>query len=186
MIVAMQESATEDQIQGVIDHLVTLGFEVHRSTGARQTVLGRWARARTWMSETLNCCPVSGGTPDQFALQVGWAIVPSGGDGRPLPERIGDRRQGSDRHGRALLSGIARTDLPVAEQVADAGAQVLRGGAFKPRSSPYSFQGMGEEGLKLMREAADRAGLLGDQRGHGDFADFHDDSLRGHSPGGRP
>jgi 3-deoxy-7-phosphoheptulonate synthase len=48
----------------------------------------------------------------------------------------------------------------VADAVADAGAQVMRGGAFKPRSSPYSFQGMGEEGLKLMREAADRRGLL--------------------------
>ena len=48
----------------------------------------------------------------------------------------------------------------VAEIVAAQGAQVLRGGAFKPRSSPYSFQGMGEEGLKLMRAAADRRGLL--------------------------
>jgi len=48
----------------------------------------------------------------------------------------------------------------VAEQVAGAGARVLRGGAFKPRSSPYSFQGMGEEGLKLLREAGDKHGLL--------------------------
>jgi 3-deoxy-7-phosphoheptulonate synthase len=48
----------------------------------------------------------------------------------------------------------------IAQQVADAGARVLRGGAFKPRSSPYSFQGMGEEGLKLMREAATKHGLL--------------------------
>jgi len=48
----------------------------------------------------------------------------------------------------------------VADIVAEAGAQVMRGGAFKPRSSPYSFQGMGEEGLKLMRAAADRRGLL--------------------------
>jgi 3-deoxy-7-phosphoheptulonate synthase len=47
----------------------------------------------------------------------------------------------------------------VADIIADAGAQVMRGGAFKPRSSPYSFQGMGEEGLKLMRAAADRRGL---------------------------
>ncbi len=48
----------------------------------------------------------------------------------------------------------------VAEQVAKAGARVLRGGAFKPRSSPYSFQGMGEEGLKLLREAGDHFNLL--------------------------
>jgi 3-deoxy-7-phosphoheptulonate synthase len=50
--------------------------------------------------------------------------------------------------------------LRAAEQVATAGARVLRGGAFKPRSSPYSFQGLGEEALKLMREAADQHGLL--------------------------
>ena len=48
----------------------------------------------------------------------------------------------------------------IAEIVAEAGAKVIRGGAFKPRTSPYSFQGLGEEGLKLMREAADRNGLL--------------------------
>jgi 3-deoxy-7-phosphoheptulonate synthase len=48
----------------------------------------------------------------------------------------------------------------VADIIADAGAQIMRGGAFKPRSSPYSFQGMGEEGLKIMRAAADRRGLL--------------------------
>ncbi len=48
----------------------------------------------------------------------------------------------------------------IARQVSEAGAHVLRGGAFKPRSSPYSFQGMGEDGLKLLREAADRNGLL--------------------------
>jgi 3-deoxy-7-phosphoheptulonate synthase len=47
-----------------------------------------------------------------------------------------------------------------ADIVADAGAKVIRGGAFKPRSSPYSFQGLGEEGLRMMREAADRRGLL--------------------------
>src|SRR5258707_9037791 len=48
----------------------------------------------------------------------------------------------------------------IAESVSKAGAKFLRGGAFKPRSSPYSFQGMGEEALKLMREAADKYGLL--------------------------
>ena len=59
----------------------------------------------------------------------------------------------------------------IAEIVADAGAKVIRGGAFKPRSSPYSFQGLGEEGLELMREAADRQWSAGYQRGDGPDAD---------------
>ena len=72
-----------------------------------------------------------------------------------------------------------------AEIVANAGAQVIRGGAFKPRSSPYSFQGLGEEGLKLMREAADRHGLAGGQRGDGPDADPAAAALCRHPAGGR-
>ena len=62
----------------------------------------------------------------------------------------------------------------VAESVAKAGAKILRAGAFKPRTSPYAFQGMGEEGLKLMREAADKFDLVHRQRSHGPFADPDD------------
>jgi 3-deoxy-7-phosphoheptulonate synthase len=77
--------------------------------------------------------------------------------------KIGDVEIGGDRV--VMMAGPCSVESRdqierVADIVAEAGAQVMRGGAFKPRSSPYSFQGMGEEGLKLMRTAADRRGLL--------------------------
>ena len=72
---------------------------------------------------------------------------------------IGGERSGRDGRARAAWRAASRSSAP-REIVANAGAQVIRGGAFKPRSSPYSFQGLGEEGLQMLREAADRHGLL--------------------------
>src|SRR6202007_1316202 len=161
MIVAMQESATEDQIQAVIDHLVTLGFEVHRSTGARQTVLGA----------------VGGRTDVDIAI---FEVLPGVQEVHRIssPYKLAGRSfrpEGTVVHlandvaigGKEVIvmagpcSVESREQLfLVSQQVTDAGARVLRGGAFKPRSSPYSFQGMGEEGLKILREAGDKHGLL--------------------------
>jgi 3-deoxy-7-phosphoheptulonate synthase len=77
--------------------------------------------------------------------------------------KIGDVEIGGDRV--VMMAGPCSVESPEqiersAEIVAEAGAQVIRGGAFKPRSSPYSFQGLGEEGLQILRAAADRHGLL--------------------------
>src|ERR1700746_4043256 len=161
MIVAMQDIATEDQIQAVIDHLVQLGFEVHRSTGARQTVLGA-VGARPEVDIAI--FEVLPGVQEVHRISSPYKLA-----GRTFrPEGTIVRfRNGLEVGGREVIvmagpcSIESRDQISlVAQQVADAGARVLRGGAFKPRSSPYSFQGMGEEGLKLMREAADKHGLL--------------------------
>ena len=78
-----------------------------------------------------------------------------------LGKGVTDRRHGSGGCGRTLRRGIAPSRSTTSPRKSrSAGAKLLRGGAFKPRSSPYSFQGLGEEGLKLMREAADKNGLL--------------------------
>src|SRR5499427_7995919 len=105
MVVVMQEGAREEQIQSVIDRLIQMGFDVHRSTGAAHTVLGA----------------------------VGGAPV--------------------DRRDIELLQGVR-------EGVKLSASYKLAGRAFKPRTSPYSFQGMGEQGLKVLRKAADENGLL--------------------------
>jgi 3-deoxy-7-phosphoheptulonate synthase len=161
MIVAMQESATEDQIQGVIDHLVTLGFEVHRSTGARQTVLGAVGARADVDIRNFELLP---GVQEVHRISSPYKLA-----GRSFrPEgTIVRLRNGVDIGGKEVVvmagpcSVESRDQISlVAQQVADAGARLLRGGAFKPRSSPYSFQGMGEEGLQLMREAAEKTGLL--------------------------
>jgi 3-deoxy-7-phosphoheptulonate synthase len=161
MIVAMQESATEDQIQNVIDHLVTLGFEVHRSTGARQTVLGAVGARADVDIRNFELLP---GVQEVHRISSPYKLA-----GRSFrPEGTVVRLANGVAIGGnevIVMAGPCSIEsreqiFLISRQVADAGARVLRGGAFKPRSSPYSFQGLGEEGLKLMREAAEQAGLL--------------------------
>ncbi len=160
MIVVMQEGAGEPLVQRVIDRMVSAGFTVHRSTGVVHTVLG-------------GVGPEGGVDPADFEVLDGVkechrivspyklasrAFRPGG-----TVIRIGGVEIGGHRI--VVMAGPCSVESRdqierAAEIVARGGAAVIRGGAFKPRSSPYSFQGLGEEGLKLMREAADRNGLL--------------------------
>ncbi len=160
MLVVMQQGATDEQIQNVIDRLVGLGFTVHRSTGVMHTVLG-------------GVGPVDDMDPADFEVMEGvkecHRIV--------SPYKLASkhfRPQGTIiKIGKVEIGGPhvvtmagpcsveSREQIEkVAEIISAEGAQIMRGGAFKPRSSPYSFQGLGEEGLKLMRAAADHHGLL--------------------------
>jgi 3-deoxy-7-phosphoheptulonate synthase len=161
MIIAMQEAVDESQIQQVIDHLVNLGFEVHRSTGARQTVLGAVGSGIEFDMQILELLPGVQGvhrisSPYKLA---GRSFRPEGtvvtlGNGL----KIGGQEV-------VVMAGPCSVEsrpqiFSTAEAVAKAGARVLRGGAFKPRSSPYSFQGHGEEALKMLREAGEKFNLL--------------------------
>jgi 3-deoxy-7-phosphoheptulonate synthase len=161
MIVAMQDSATDQQIQDVVEHLVRMGFSVHRTTGERQTILAA-VGARTDF-DTRNLEVLSGvervhriSAPYKLA---GRSFRP---EGTVIEFGNGLKVGGNDVVVMAGPCSVESRDqlFTVAEQVAKAGARALRGGAFKPRSSPYSFQGMGLEGLKLLREAGDRFNLL--------------------------
>ncbi|HYL37335.1 MAG TPA: 3-deoxy-7-phosphoheptulonate synthase [Bryobacteraceae bacterium] len=160
MLVVMQEGADESQIQKVIDRLVAMGFIVHRSSGVVHTVLG-------------GVGPVGDVDPIEFEVMEGVKechriVSPyklASRHFRPggTVVKIGDVEIGGERV--IMMAGPCSVENRdqigcVAEVVARGGAKVIRGGAFKPRSSPYSFQGLGEEGLKLLREAADRNGLL--------------------------
>src|SRR5580658_6960769 len=165
MLVVMQQDATETQIQAVIDRLVEMGFTVHRSTGVLHTVLG-------------GVGPPSPAILDQFDPADFQAM-----DGVKECHRIVSPYKLASRHFRPQGTIVRIDNLEIggpkvvvmagpcsveseeqieacAKIVAEGGAQILRGGAFKPRSSPYSFQGLGEEGLKMMRLAADRHNLL--------------------------
>jgi 3-deoxy-7-phosphoheptulonate synthase len=160
MLVVMEEGAEEPQIQAVIDRLVTMGFTVHRSTGVLHTVLGGVGPLDDFdpiafevMDGVKECHRIV--SPYKLAsrhFRPGGTVVKIGG------VEIGDGRI-------VVMAGPCSVESRdqierIAETVARDGARVIRGGAFKPRSSPYSFQGMGEEGLKLMRAAADRNHLL--------------------------
>jgi 3-deoxy-7-phosphoheptulonate synthase len=154
----MQERASEPQIQAVIAHLVEMGFDVHRSTGSSRTVLGAVGNGN--------------GDPQLLEVQDGVQEVLRITEPYKLASRtfkpentvitIGDVRIGGDEV--VVMAGpcSAETEEQVeasAAAVKRAGAKILRGGAFKPRSSPYAFQGLGETGLRMLRAAADRHDL---------------------------
>ena len=161
MIVAMQAAASEEQIQHVIDQLVRMGFEVHRSTGASQTVLGGVGAHPEFDIREVEMLPAV-----QQVHRISSPYKLAGRSFRP-EGTIVKFANGLEIGGKniAVMAGPCSVEsreqlFTVAELIAQAGARVLRGGAFKPRSSPYSFQGLGLEGLKILREAGDRFNLL--------------------------
>jgi 3-deoxy-7-phosphoheptulonate synthase len=161
MIVAMQEAATEEQIQQVIERLINMGFEVHRSTGERQTVLGAVGQRREFDTREIEVLP---GVAEVHRISSPYKLVARSfrPEGTMVKFANGVSIGGDEI---VIMAGPCSVEsreqiFAVAESVARSGAKILRGGAFKPRTSPYSFQGLGEEALKLMREAGDKFGLL--------------------------
>jgi len=161
MIVAMQGAATEQDINSVIERMIELGFDVHRTTGAQQTIL---AGVGTPGHFDVAEFKVLGGVFDAYRISSPYKLA--GRSFRPEGTKIRFANGvviGGDAV--VIMAGPCSVEsreqiLLSAKQVAAAGAKFLRGGAFKPRSSPYSFQGLGLEGLKLLREVADETGLL--------------------------
>jgi 3-deoxy-7-phosphoheptulonate synthase len=161
MIVAMASGATEENIQNVIERMVELGFNVHRTTGAQQTILAGVGSPSTFEVTEFK---VLSGVHDAYRISSPYKLA--GRNFRPEGTTI-KFKNGVVVGGNqvTIMAGPCSVEsreqiLLSAKQVAATGAQFLRGGAFKPRSSPYSFQGMGLEGLKLLREVADQTGLL--------------------------
>src|SRR6201988_4623905 len=161
MIVAMQEGADEALIQQVIEHLVKLGFEVHRSTGARMTVLGAVGSGIDFDIRNLELLP-GGHQVHRISSPYKLAGKSFRPEGTIVQLANGIGVGGNEV---VVMAGPCSVEtreqlFSTAEAVAKAGPKVLRGGAFKPRSSPYSFQGHGEEALKLLREAGEKFKLL--------------------------
>ena len=161
MIVAMQEVADEKQIQQVIDQLVKLGFEVHRSTGARQTVLGAVGAVIDFDIRNLELLP---GVQEVHRISSPYKLAGKGfrPEGTIVKLANGVSIGGNEV---VVMAGPCSVEsreqlFATAQAVSKSGAKLLRGGAFKPRSSPYSFQGHGEDALKLLREAGERFNLL--------------------------
>jgi 3-deoxy-7-phosphoheptulonate synthase len=161
MIVAMQERATEEQIDAVIDAMVEIGLGVHRTTGASQTIL---AGVGPTASVDLSKFEVLPGVLDVHRISspyklAGRAFRPEG----TVIEFANGVKIGGEKV--AVMAGPCAIEsidqiTTIAKSVKAAGGAFLRGGAFKPRSSPYAFQGLGIPGLKLMYDAAREHGLL--------------------------
>ena len=161
MIVVMQTEATPDHIQAVIEQMVELGFNVHRTSGAGQMIL---AGVGTPGQFDVTEFQVMGGVQDAYRISSPYKLAGRGfrpgGTVITFPNGV---KVGGDEV--TIMAGPCSVEsreqiLLSAQQVKASGAQFLRGGAYKPRSSPYSFQGMGIEGLKLLREVGDMTGLL--------------------------
>jgi 3-deoxy-7-phosphoheptulonate synthase len=161
MIVAMQETATEEQIQVVIEHLMNMGFSVHRTTGERQSILAAVGARADFDTRNLE---VLSGVEHVHRISAPYKL--SGKAFRPegtIVQFANGVKVGGDEV--VVMAGPCSVEsrdqlFTVAELVAKAGARALRGGAFKPRTSPYSFQGLGVEALKLLREAGDKFNML--------------------------
>ena len=159
MVVVMKELATDEQIQGVIAQLTGMGFDVHRSTGALRTVIGAVGGQRQFDTRLLE---VLDGVQEVVRITEPYKLASRTFKPDNTVIVIDELRIGGDEV--IVMAGpcSAETEEQVeatAAAVRAAGAKVLRGGAFKPRSSPYSFQGLGEEGLRMLRSAADRHNL---------------------------
>ncbi len=161
MIVVMQDAAGEKHIQHVIERMVELGFNVHRTTGETQTILAGVGSPDHFEIAEFK---MLSGVHDAYRISSPYKLA--GRNFRPEGTRI--RFQNGVVIGGEqviLMAGPCSVEsreqiLTSAKQVKAAGAQFLRGGAFKPRSSPYSFQGMGLDGLKLLQEVGQQTGLL--------------------------
>jgi 3-deoxy-7-phosphoheptulonate synthase len=162
MMIVMSPKATPDQIKHVVESVEAEGFQVHRSDGQAQTVLGCVGAVR----ETIDT--------RQFELLAGVAQVLRISSPYKLASRTfksedtvinlpGGVQVGGS--GVVLMAGPCTIESKdqvehLAPLVKQAGAKIMRGGAFKPRTSPYAFQGMGEEGLRYIHEAAQKNGIL--------------------------
>ncbi len=160
MIVVMKPEATEEQINEVEEKLIDLGFSVHFSQGVDYTTLGAIGDKSGVDPRELEI--LNEGVAKVTEISEPYKLA--GRDFHPADSviEVGDVKIGEGEPvtmaGPCAIESRDQVDK-IARYVSDRGASILRGGAFKPRTSPYSFQGLGEEGLRYMREAADNNGL---------------------------
>ncbi|HKJ80841.1 MAG TPA: 3-deoxy-7-phosphoheptulonate synthase [Ignavibacteriaceae bacterium] len=160
MVVVLEKNVTQEQLENIIKHLEDYKFSVHKSTGDEQIVLGAIGVHPTFDIRKIK---VLDGVAEVYRITEPFKLASRSYKNENTEIKIKDVVIGSDEV--IVMAGPCSVEneeqiFKLAEIVSKAGAKILRGGAFKPRTSPYSFQGMGEEGLKLMRKAADKHGLL--------------------------
>ena len=158
MVVVMEERASEEQIEKVVARLVEMGMDVHRSTGVERTVLGAVGQGHpdSGLIEMLD------GVHEVLRISSPYKLASRTFKPEGTVVSVGDVRIGGDEV--IVMAGPCSAEnekqvRATAAAVRRAGAKIFRGGAFKPRSSPYSFQGLGEEGLRLLRDAANTENL---------------------------
>ena len=159
MLVLMKQSASQEEISNVKQKIVTLGYQAHEIPGALRVAIGVTGNQGKIDPENFSMMP---GVDDAIQVTKPYKLV--GRDAKPENSviRVGEESVGGEEL--AIIAGPCSVEsrdqlIQTARAVKAAGAKFLRGGAFKPRTSPYTFQGMKEEGLVLLREARAETGL---------------------------
>jgi 3-deoxy-7-phosphoheptulonate synthase len=160
MIIVLRPGATREQIEQVIAEVRTLGYEPSPITGVEQTVIAAIGDERTHQNlESLTAFPQV-----ESVLRVQKRYKLTSRESHPEDSVVNVDGVSVGGVNFSLMAGPCSVEsaeqlFATADAVKAAGATVLRGGAYKPRTSPYEFRGLGKEGLRLLREARDRTGL---------------------------
>ena len=160
MVVVLEKNVSQEQLENIIKHLEDYNFAVHKSTGEEQIVLGAIGVQPNFDTRRIK---ILDGVAEVYRITEPFKLASRSFKKENTEIKIKDVVIGGKEV--VIMAGPCSVEnedqiFAIAEIVSNAGAKLLRGGAFKPRTSPYSFQGLGEEGLKLMRNAADKYGLL--------------------------
>ena len=159
MLIVMKRGATREDIQKVTDKIVALGYLPHEIPGAQRMAIGITGNKGKINPDLFS---VMHGVEDAVPVSKPYKLV--GRDAKPDNSEINVDGEIVGGKELIIIAGPCSVEsrdqlLATAEVVKESGAKFLRGGAFKPRTSPYAFQGMKEEGLVLLREAKERTGL---------------------------
>jgi 3-deoxy-7-phosphoheptulonate synthase len=159
MLVVMRQGAAPDEIAGVVRAIEARGFKAHPIPGAQRTAIGITGNRGAVDRPVFESMP---GVLEVIPVTHAYKLVSREVKPEDSVVRVGDVGVGGG--GFVIVAGPCAVEsldqmLTVARQVKAAGAGLLRGGAFKPRTSPYSFQGLGEEGLKILARAREETGL---------------------------
>ncbi|MCX7921288.1 MAG: 3-deoxy-7-phosphoheptulonate synthase [Clostridia bacterium] len=159
MIIIMSSSATREQVDNVERKLSELGFKTHPIFGDIKTVIGAIGDKRLLNTQLISNMP---GVENLVPIMKPYKLAGKELKQTPTIIEIGDVKIGGDEL--VVMAGPCAIEneanfLETAVKVKEAGAKILRGGAFKPRTSPYAFQGLEEDGLKIMAAAREATGL---------------------------
>lgn len=162
MIIIMDTSATEQQVESVQQDIKRIGFRPFMNPGVERKVIAVLGELDVRKADLVEHFQAMPGVSRVELISDLWKLASRAYHPQPSVVRVGDVAVGADEvvvvAGPCSVESEAQT-IELAHQIKAAGAKMLRGGAFKPRTSPYSFQGLGEEGLKILAKAREETGL---------------------------
>ncbi len=160
MIVVLEKNISESNLKNIIEHLEDFGFSIHKSAGEEKIILGAIGVQPNF---DIRKVQILEGVQDVYRITDPFKLASRSFKNENTVFKIKNVEIGGNEI--TIMAGPCSVEnedqiMTIAGVVKKAGAKILRGGAFKPRSSPYSFQGLGEEGLQLLRKAADHFDML--------------------------